>query len=152
MSVSDLQALYRDQVLAHAKDPHNFGTLDADAICADGNNPLCGDKLRVCVRHYDDILEDIRFEGSGCAISMASASMMTDLLKGLDADSSRKIIGTVIDMLGSGVDAKMPSSIMDTPIAALGAARQYPSRIKCATLAWRAVEAALNGQQQTTTE
>ncbi|MEL7298180.1 MAG: Fe-S cluster assembly sulfur transfer protein SufU [Pseudomonadota bacterium] len=152
MSVSDLQALYRDQVLKHAKDPYNFGKLEADAVCADGNNPLCGDKLRVCVQQSNGALDDIRFEGSGCAISMASASMMTELLKGLDTESSRKLIGAVIDMLKSNIDTEIPESLSDTPIAALGAARQYPSRIKCATLAWRAIEAVLDGQQQTTTE
>lgn len=152
MTTTDLQQLYRDQVLAHAKSPHGFFRMDSPTASAVGDNPLCGDKLEVYIRLDESALQDLSFEGSGCAISVASASMMTDMLAGQSETTASELIEQVNQMLYSDADAPVDPALSKTPVAALAAVRQYPSRVKCASLAWRAVSAALADQSSTTTE
>lgn len=138
----DLQAVYRERVLDHSRNPHNCGrptSADREAV---GFNPLCGDKLTVYVSMAGDRVEEIAFEGIGCAISIASASMMTDALAGRTLQEAEALIDTAAKML-----TDTPPAICDEldEFRALEGVRAYPSRIKCATLAWSAAKAALHG-------
>jgi nitrogen fixation NifU-like protein len=140
---AQLQQLYRDLVLDHSQHPRHFGRLEDATHMADGINPLCGDKLRLYLRVGENgAIESSRFEGSGCAISVASASLMTDAVTGLQVDHARECIEEVTARLTSGA-TDVPSLELKK-LAALDGVRQYPGRVKCATLAWRALDAALN--------
>ncbi|MDP6437114.1 MAG: SUF system NifU family Fe-S cluster assembly protein [Gammaproteobacteria bacterium] len=137
----DLQDIYRHRVLEHSRDPHNFHRpADANREAL-GFNPLCGDKLNVYLKIEDDHVTDIGFDGTGCAISVASASMMTDTIAGQSLDDAKKMIHEIQDMLAEGGSLENPR-LKD--LAALEGVRNYPSRIKCATLAWSTLDAALN--------
>ena len=152
MSDTDLAALYREQVLRHSREPLNFGRIDNADIEVAGSNPLCGDSLRIYIALSDDRVEQVAFEGSGCAISVASASMMSDMLRGRPRDEVIATIDAVRAML-SRRDAELAPALAGSPVAALGAVRQYPSRVKCATLAWQAAHGALTaGQHNVSTE
>ena len=141
--VADLKNIYRDTVLTHSREPHNRGTLpDADRETL-GFNPLCGDKLHVYIKLDEDRIEDIRFEGTGCAISIASASMMTDDLKGKNLPQADSFIEQVQSLLQDG-DTELAPELEE--LHALEGVRNYPSRIKCATLSWTAAAAALQGE------
>ncbi|HJP05639.1 MAG: SUF system NifU family Fe-S cluster assembly protein [Chromatiales bacterium] len=145
-----LQEIYRHRVLEHSRNPHHFQrprNIDHEAL---GFNPLCGDKLSVYLKIEDGCVADIGFDGTGCAISVASASMMTDAMAGQSLDDVKKMIGEVQDMLAEGISLDHPR-LQD--LAALEGVRNYPSRIKCATLAWSTLDAALNQTAtQVTTE
>jgi nitrogen fixation NifU-like protein len=146
----DLQAIYRERVLEHSRNPHNFGPTEAPDREALGFNPLCGDKLTVYLNLQDDVISGVTFEGTGCAISIASASMMTDALCGQSLTEADALINAVERMFteNAPIDNERLSEVM-----ALEGVRSYPSRIKCATLAWTALAAALHGQAaQVTTE
>jgi nitrogen fixation NifU-like protein len=141
-----LQELYREVVLDHSRHPRHFGRLDDATHTADGINPLCGDKLRLYLRVGDSgTIESSGFEGSGCAISVASASLMTDTVTGLQVDRARECIEEITLRLNTGVTAP-PSSELER-LVALDGVRQYPGRVKCATLAWRALDSALNNDK-----
>jgi nitrogen fixation NifU-like protein len=138
-----LQQLYRELVLDHSRHPRHFGRLDDATHTADGINPLCGDKLRLYLRvGKDGAIESSRFEGSGCAISVASASLMTDAVTGLQVDRARQCIEEITLRLTRGM-TEMPSLELEK-LAALDGVREYPGRVKCATLAWQALDSALN--------
>jgi nitrogen fixation protein NifU and related proteins len=137
----DLKELYRDVILDHNKRPRNFGKLESSDSHADGHNPLCGDRLTVFLKMDGDRVEDIRFEGKGCAISTASASMMTEAIKGKD----RADIGQLFDKIHSMLtrqDAVADPSL--GKLAALSGVREYPARVKCASLCWHTLNAALD--------
>jgi nitrogen fixation NifU-like protein len=136
----DLKDLYRDVILDHNKRPRNFGRLDPADACADGHNPLCGDRLTVFLRMSADRVEDIRFEGKGCAISTASASLMTEAIKGKDRAAIEKLFGKVHSLL-TRQDAVADPSL--GKLAALSGVREYPARVKCASLCWHTLNAAL---------
>ena len=137
-----LQELYRELVLDHSRHPRHFGRLDDATHTAEGINPLCGDKLRLYLRVSESgAIESSRFEGSGCAISVASASLMTDAVTGLQVDRARECIDEITLRLTRGETAE-PSSELEK-LAALDGVREYPGRVKCATLAWRALDSAL---------
>lgn len=145
---ADLQQLYRDTVLDHSRHPRNFGRLaDADST-AEGHNPLCGDKITVYVKLGDTGIEDIAFEGVGCAIALASASIMTEQIDHKTPEEARHDIEHVMHQFDRSI--AVPK---DAPgdMAALGGVRAYPSRIKCATLAWKTLLAALDGNNQSVT-
>jgi nitrogen fixation protein NifU and related proteins len=142
--MSDLRDLYQEVILDHNKRPRNFGPMANPTAQARGHNPLCGDRVTVYVRIEDERIADVSFEGSGCAISRASASLMTDSVKG----------GTVADAdaLFQAFQALMTAGPASTPdtgdigkLEVLAGVRDYPSRIKCATLAWHALQAAMHG-------
>lgn len=136
----ELKDLYRDVILDHNRKPRNFGHLDEPAIRAEGHNPLCGDRLTVSLRLDGNRIEDIRFEGKGCAISTASASLMTEAVKGKD----RGAVGALFDKVHALLTEQeaVPSSDLGK-LAALSGVREFPARVKCASLCWHTLNAAL---------
>ena len=136
----DLKELYRDVILDHNKRPRNFGKLEAADAHADGHNPLCGDRLTVFLKMAGDRVEDIRFEGKGCAISTASASMMTEAIKGKDKADIGALFGKIHSLL-TQQDAVADPAL--GKLAALSGVREYPARVKCASLCWHTLNAAL---------
>jgi nitrogen fixation NifU-like protein len=137
----DLKELYRDVILDHNKRPRNFGRLDPSDAHADGHNPLCGDRLSVFVRMDGERVEDVRFEGKGCAISTASASLMTEAVKGKDKAVISKLFDKVHSLL-TQQDA-VPGAELGK-LAALSGVREFPARVKCASLCWHTLNAALD--------
>jgi nitrogen fixation NifU-like protein len=136
----DLKDLYRDVILDHNKHPRNFGKLESADTHADGHNPLCGDRLTVFLKLKGDQVEDIRFEGKGCAISTASASLMTEAIKGKHKAEIDTLFGKVHSLL-TRQDALADTSL--GKLAALSGVREYPARVKCASLCWHTLNAAL---------
>jgi nitrogen fixation NifU-like protein len=147
--MSELADLYQEIILDHNKRPRNYREMPECTCSAEGNNPLCGDEVKVFVRVEDDQLSDVAFQGQGCAISRASASMMTGKTKGRSTVEARALSGKVREML-LGPEAEAPRELGD--LAALSGVRKFPARIKCAMLPWHTLEAALDGQIATTTE
>jgi nitrogen fixation NifU-like protein len=137
----DLKELYRDVILDHNKRPRNFGKLEAADAHADGHNPLCGDRLTVFLKMDGDRVDDIRFEGKGCAISTASASMMTEAIKGKDKADIGELFEKIHSLL-TRQDAVADPSL--GKLAALSGVREYPARVKCASLCWHTLNAALD--------
>lgn len=143
---AEVQDLYRELILDHSRNPRHFGKLDNATHTADGINPLCGDKLKIYVRvGTDGSIESTCFEGSGCAISVASASLMTGTVTGLKVDTADTCCDVITARLADGDNAEV-SGIDFEKIRALDGVRKYPSRVKCATLAWHALHAALNNE------
>ena len=136
----DLKELYRDVILDHNRHPRNFGRMDEADKRAEGHNPLCGDRLSVFVRMNGERVEDIRFEGKGCAISTASASLMTEAVKGKDRAAIRALFEQVHTLL-TRHDAHPEASL--GKLAALSGVREFPARVKCASLCWHTLNAAL---------
>jgi nitrogen fixation NifU-like protein len=136
--MSDLRDLYQEVILDHNRVPRNFGKLENANREAEGYNPLCGDRVRVSLHVEGDRIEGIAFQGSGCAISTASASLMTEALKGRTVEEARRLFHGFHDLLTTGGDADDLGKL-----AVFAGVREYPIRIKCATLAWHAVQAAL---------
>ena len=136
----DLKDLYRDVILDHNRQPRNFGALtDADAH-ADGHNPLCGDRLTVWVQLQGERISEVRFEGKGCAISTASASLMTEAVKGKDKAAIQALYEQVHTLL-THQEATADASL--GKLAALAGVSEFPARVKCATLCWHTLNAAL---------
>jgi len=142
---NELQEIYRLRVLEHSREPHNCKELQHPSHQAEGHNPLCGDKVTIYLKLANGLIQDAAFEGTGCAISIASASMMTDALPGHSADDSRRFIRAMQDMLDTGV---MPDEPSLQEAKALQGVRNYRSRIKCALLPWNTAESALNNNTQ----
>jgi len=136
----DLKELYRDVILDHNRHPRNFGPLAGANHHAEGNNPLCGDRLSLAVRMNGERIEDIRFEGRGCAISTASASLMTEAVKGKDRAAIRELFERVHTLL---TRADAPPDTTLGKLAALSGVREFPARVKCASLCWHTLNAAL---------
>jgi nitrogen fixation NifU-like protein len=136
----DLKDLYRDVILDHNRQPRNFGDLEGTGNHAEGHNPLCGDRLTVSLRLNGDTVEDIRFQGKGCAISTASASLMTEAVKGKDRTAIRALFEQVHNLL-TRQDAVADASL--GKLAALSGVREFPARVKCASLCWHTLNAAL---------
>ena len=145
----DLQTLYRETVLDHSRSPRNFRRLGPASRHAEGHNPLCGDKVTIYLDLGAGLIEDASFVGSGCAISLASASMLTEMIKGKRLTEAEPVIESVTRMFGAGDGGAIPPDC--GPIAALASVRAYPSRIRCATLAWQTLRAALNQSAVTAT-
>jgi nitrogen fixation NifU-like protein len=135
----DLKELYRDVILDHNRHPRNFGRIEPADGRAEGHNPLCGDRLSVFVRMEGERVADIRFEGKGCAISTASASLMTEAVKGRDRTAIRALFDKVHALL-TRADAA-PDGL--GKLAALSGVREFPVRVKCASLCWHTLNAAL---------
>ena len=142
----DLKDLYRDVILDHNKRPRNFGRLEGADAHADGHNPLCGDRLSVFVKMNGDRVEDLSFEGKGCAISTASASLMTEAVKGKDKAAIGALFEKVHNLL-TQQDA-VPGPELGK-LAALSGVREFPSRVKCASLCWHTLNAALDHSAST---
>ncbi len=139
----DLADLYRDVIVDHNRRPRNRGPLPSANHRAEGNNPLCGDQLRVLVDVKNDIISELRFEGTGCAISTASASLMSEAVKGKSRAEVAALFGAVHRMLTSAAATAGPEL---GKLAALGGVREFPARVKCASLCWHTLNAALAGQ------
>ena len=137
----DLSDLYRDVIVDHNRSPRNRGRLPAASHHAEGDNPLCGDRLQLDVDLAGDVIRDLRYEGSGCAISTASASLMSEAVKGRTRAEAVRLFGDVHRMLTG--DVPEPSRL--GKLAALAGVRQFPARVKCASLAWHTLNAALAG-------
>ncbi|MBT8423268.1 MAG: SUF system NifU family Fe-S cluster assembly protein [Gammaproteobacteria bacterium] len=145
-----LKDIYRQRVLEHSRAPHNQRRTAAADREVTGFNPLCGDKVTVYLDLQDDSVSDVAFEGSGCAIAMASASMMTEALRGLPHDTALQLIEEFGQMFAADAEPENPRL---EEAKALHSVRAYPSRVKCATLAWNTAEAALHDSNvQVTTE
>ena len=145
--MSDLGDLYQQVILDHNRNPRNFKRLESANRKAEGNNPLCGDRIQLYVQLDGEKISDIGFQmpqGSGCAISKASASLMTDAVKGKSAKDAESLFQAFRDMLAGG-------SAAPGKLAAFSGVRAFPSRIKCANLAWHALHAALSNQAEPVT-
>lgn len=143
-STAELQDLYRELILDHARAPRNFGKLIDATHHAQGINPLCGDKLHIYLQVADDRISESRFEGSGCAISVASASLMTESVEGIAVDSADAMFETITTRLTQADKPEVLDDLRLEKLLALEGVRDYPSRVKCATLAWHALHAALH--------
>ena len=152
----NLKELYQELILEHGKNPRNLGKTDNFNKDAKGNNPLCGDNVHVYLKLNDQRkVEDISFEGSGCAISMASASIMTDLIKGKSNNEAKEIIEDFLGMIKENPDLKSNLLKEDdkTKLMCLSGVKQYPMRVKCATLSWHTLLSAMGDDgKQTRTE
>ena len=138
---SDFEELYQQVILDHSKRPRNFGTLEDPAVHVDGDNPSCGDEIHLHVRFGDEgQVEDLRFTGVGCAISQASASLMTLKLKGKSKKDALEMLTSFTDVVTAG-EHEAPKMLGDLRL--LGGVRKFPQRVKCAMLAWRAFEQAM---------
>ena len=142
--MSDLRELYQEVILDHHKRPRNFGPLEAANRHAEGHNPLCGDHLTVYLDVEDGVIEGVAFEGAGCAISRASASLMTDAVKGRPVDEAEQMFEEFHEMVTSGVDRDVEESL--GKLAVFCGVREFPSRVKCASLAWHTMHAALDAK------
>jgi nitrogen fixation NifU-like protein len=149
--MNELTELYQEIILDHNKRPRNYRGIDDATHSAEGHNPLCGDEISVSLRLNGDQIEDISFQGEGCAVSKASASLMTTLIKGKSLQAAKEESSVIKQMLTSSEE---PDDSMEElgDIIALSGVRRFPVRIKCATLAWHTFEAALKGKKETTTE
>ncbi len=143
---TDLRDLYQEIILDHSRNPKNAGVLEDPTGEAQGNNPLCGDRVTVYVKLDGDRIEDVRFDARGCAISVASASMMTELLK----DKTLEDAEAVFERFNTQLTTKeAPVLADDDELSALMGVRDFPTRVKCATLPWHTLKAALKGANDT---
>ena len=147
--MSDLAELYQEMILDHGRRPRNFGEVSDPSHHAEGHNPLCGDRFVVTARVEDGVIADLQFSGSGCAISTASASLMTETLRGRPAASFPGVFAQLHDLVTGKA-----SPDLDTlgKLAVFGGVSRFPLRVKCATLAWHTLHAALDGEESATTE
>ncbi len=149
----DLRELYQDVIIDHNKNPRNFGRPETCDHEAKGNNPLCGDKVTVFLTVADGVIENIRFEARGCAISVASASMMTELVKGKPLAEARAIFEDFREVVTRKKDVEPDEIERLDKLAALTGVREFPMRVKCATLPWHTMSAALDeSEDEVTTE
>ncbi|TMN21274.1 Fe-S cluster assembly sulfur transfer protein SufU [Lentibacillus cibarius] len=144
MSFSNLDTLYRQVIMDHYKNPRNKGTIDGNALTVDMNNPTCGDRIQLQLQVEDGIVQDAKFTGEGCSISMSSASMMTQAIQGKKLDDALKMSKAFSEMmLGEDVDTE---ELDMGDVESLQGVSQFPARIKCATLAWKAMEKGVQEQ------
>ncbi|MDX1483084.1 MAG: SUF system NifU family Fe-S cluster assembly protein [Alphaproteobacteria bacterium] len=145
--MSELRDLYQEVILDHSRSPRNFGHHEPSNREAKGHNPLCGDKFTVYALVEDGIVKDVSFEGRGCAISTASASLMTELLKGLSEAEAQAMFQRFHDVVTGEKDEALDDGL--DKLNALAGVRGYPMRVKCATLAWHTLKAALDETDDT---
>lgn len=153
-SQDELRDLYRELILDHAKSPRHFGKLEGATHSAEGINPLCGDKLKMYFSiDGDGIIKDAKFEGSGCAISVASASLLTDTVIGMTSDVALDFFAALVSRLsGRSGDVDSPATDIDLgKLTALEGVKEFPSRVKCATLAWHALNSAIYQESEPAT-
>ena len=147
----NLKELYQEIILDHGKNPHNLKKIKNFNKDAKGHNPLCGDKVHVYLKLDEEKnIEDISFEGSGCAISMASASIMTDLLKGKNENEIEEIVKDFLEMIKvkPELSSKNLKDDEKTKLMCLSGVKQYPMRVKCATLSWHTLKSAINNSKE----
>tara|TARA_B100001248_G_scaffold130940_1_gene98203 strand:+ start:357 stop:818 length:462 start_codon:yes stop_codon:yes gene_type:complete len=152
----NLKELYQEIILDHGKNPRNLGKFENFNKDAKGHNPLCGDRVHLFLKLDENKnVNDISFEGEGCAISMASASIMTDLMKGKSEKEAKEIIEKFLDMIKEkdDINTNLLEEDEKTKLMSLGGVKNYPMRVKCATLSWHALSSALDDfQKDVTTE
>jgi nitrogen fixation NifU-like protein len=146
--MSDLRDLYQEVIFDHNRSPRNFGRLAGANRSAEGFNPLCGDKLTLYLKVVDGMIEDASFEGAGCAISTASASLMTEALKGKTEAQAEKLFAEFHTLVTGGEGAQDPLALGKLEV--LCGVRDFPARVKCATLAWHTLHSALHELTQPT--
>ena len=147
----DLKQLYKEIILEHGKSPRNFGKCEKYTHEAKGHNPLCGDQVQIYLKlNNEKKVENLAFEGSGCAISIASTSIMTELVKRKSVEEAKRIIINFLDMIKNTSEIKSKDLDEDqkTIIMSLSGVKQYPMRVKCATLAWHTLNSALEGKKK----
>ena len=147
----DLKDLYQEIILDHGKNPRNLGKFDNYNKDAKGNNPLCGDNVHVYLRlNENKKIEDIAFEGHGCAISMASASIMTDMVRGKEEKEVKEIVTDFLGMIKEkdSLETNILKDDEKTKLMSLSGVKQYPMRVKCATLSWHTLTSALDNSDQ----
>ena len=149
--MSELNDLYQDTILEHNKNPRNFRTIEGADKEADGNNPLCGDALRVYVKLDGETVTDVAFKGSGCAISKASASMMTQMVKGRTKGEAETLFDEFHRMVTGGLDPEAEESHLGK-LKIFAGVLEFPARVKCASLSWHTLNAALHGDSEVSTE
>jgi nitrogen fixation NifU-like protein len=142
--MTDLQDLYQELILDHGRRPRNFKALENAGGTAEGYNPLCGDKVKIYLKIDNDIIKDISFEGAGCAISTASASIMTETLKGKTRAQAEELFHTFHDLV-TGQQAQLDAPELGK-LAVFSGVSEFPIRVKCATLAWHTLLSAMNGE------
>lgn len=142
---TDLRDLYQEVIIDHGRRPRNFGPLPGANRQAEGFNPLCGDRLTLYLKVAGGIIEEARFEGAGCAISTASASLMTEALKGRSAAEAEALFGRFHDLV-TGASGGEGCALGKLEV--LAGVREFPARVKCATLAWHTLQAALHDERQ----
>jgi nitrogen fixation NifU-like protein len=143
--MADLRELYQEQILEHSKAPRNYRELKSANHRAEGYNPLCGDRFTVSVQMQGDSIQDVAFQGSGCAISKASASMMTQIVKGKTKEQAKELFQ---HFHGTVTGTKNGTSTDLGKLAVFSGVAEFPARVKCATLAWHTLQAALEGKQE----
>ena len=147
----DLKQLYQDIILEHGKSPRNFGKCEKYTHEAKGHNPLCGDQVHVYLKlNNEKNVDNVTFEGTGCAISIASTSIMTELVKGKSLGIVKKIVIDFLNMIKNTQEIKSNDLDEDQKIKimSLSGVKQYPMRVKCATLAWHTLTSAINGKKE----
>ena len=149
--MSELGELYQEVILDHNKNPRNFREIDDADQTADGKNPLCGDALRVYVDMDGDTISDVAFKGSGCAISKASASMMTQVVKGKSKEEAQLIFDEFHRMVTGALDIETDENHLGK-LKIFAGVLEFPARVKCASLSWHTLNAALHGEDVTSTE
>ena len=142
-----LDELYQEVILDHNRSPRNFGEVDHADRQADGYNPLCGDKIKVYLRIQDGLIQEIGFKGTGCAISTASASIMTEILKGKTIEEARELFEAFHALVTGRMEGEVDLDTLGQ-LAAFHGVSGYPVRVKCATLPWHTLKAALDREQQ----
>jgi nitrogen fixation NifU-like protein len=145
--MSELRDLYQDIILDHGRKPRNFRSMDAASHRAEGHNPLCGDRLSLFLKIKDGVVEDLSFEGSGCAISTASASLLTEALQGKSEEEARELIAEFVQMATTPKDEEVEKGNLGK-LSVFAGVREFPMRVKCATLSWHTLENALDGQEE----
>jgi nitrogen fixation NifU-like protein len=148
--MSDLRDLYQEVILDHSKRPHNFRSIENPMGKAEGYNPLCGDKFTVYLQVADGVVRDVSFEGSGCAISKASASMMTEALRGKTLAEVEAVFKEFQDLVMGRADGSAPAPNLGK-LAVFSGVSEFPVRVKCATLAWHTMKAALDRRSEPVT-
>jgi nitrogen fixation NifU-like protein len=149
--MSELSELYQETILEHNKNPRNFREIEDASETADGNNPLCGDALRVYVKTDGDVVSDVAFKGSGCAISKASASMMTQAVKGRTKAEAEELFNEFHDMVTGALDPEAEETHLGR-LKIFAGELEFPARVKCASLSWHTLHAALHGDESVSTE
>ena len=149
--MSELSELYQQVILDHNKKPRNFRKLESANHTAEGFNPLCGDQLTVYLNLEGDLVTDVGFEGSGCAISKASASMMTQAVKGKSKEQAETLFQEFHSMVTGELNEEMEENNLGN-LKIFAGVREFPVRVKCATLPWHTLHAALNKEDQVSTE
>ncbi|WP_246945660.1 Fe-S cluster assembly sulfur transfer protein SufU [Bacillus pinisoli] len=144
MSFNNLDTLYRQVIMDHYKNPRNKGSLEDGNVTIDMNNPTCGDRIQIQMKIVDGKVEEVKFDGEGCSISLSSASMMTQAIKGQPIETALQLSKTFSDIMQS---KEYDDSIDLGDIEALQGVSKFPARIKCATLAWKAMEKGIQSQE-----